>query len=861
MSSTHDIRKKTIMLIYSIEVGIVRFIRETQAASVRQLTDLMFGELMQTFGAISPTGEFSAFPRELKRLADELELSSIRNVCAHPVRDFDAHLWYRACAFVSDPRLQALGIQEPLEALASAEADRISTPPEEWLDKLSFNQLLNNLPFQESHDSTGLVGRDRELQRLKREILNGRSSTLALTGPGGVGKTSLAIELARNISLDVESKKRFNSIFFISFKQEFLTPQGVQTSSDEKISINRVETEFIAGLGEVYELENLTLQEMGQLLTDEKILVVMDNLEDLILSRSSDVDRFLSALPRDWFVLVTSRIPLDGAKNEPVPPLSEGAMETLGRRYYKKSVGQEIEHDLLKNLVAAADGIPLALKLMIDRIVLGNANDESIKDTIVDVLEFSFKSLLESLDEDQEKVLECVFVVGTANREEIIHLTRLSEEVLSEKISSLYRTSLLNRLSSDTGEHFQISSAIRPLMSRRPVDMSYRKQLNRDFQQAKIGRTQPHASPKLHRYSYSPNAPFELVQKAKSKDKSRDLMKIYQTLSKHESNLKDKDYETVSEIDARLESVHLTFSKYPEYSRLRAICKFISSDLISAQSFAEEAVNIDSKCLLFVSTLADILISNQNNVEAERVLRPAFEEILIDFESNKKIYDTTFLLSVLGAYFKVLIFEEQHTKVLELTDKWNLLPNELQSTFILSRCSALRRRHERSPRNDAGRLSNLQESLRLAKYALQELPNGSHPAFLKEVKKTVLEAVYRIEDLDESTRATLLSGTRQVASLIGMNIDEISPQPDGSGRSADIDFQIPDDALDLSISADKGTYAFLIDGNGETYFMPLTAVIPKRPVILKQGQLVKAWNIRPPNKIGAYPQVGSCVLQ
>ena len=44
---------------------------------------------------------------------------------------------------------------------------------------------------------SSFVGRERELQELKR-LLNG-TRLLTLTGPGGVGKTRLGLEVARNL--------------------------------------------------------------------------------------------------------------------------------------------------------------------------------------------------------------------------------------------------------------------------------------------------------------------------------------------------------------------------------------------------------------------------------------------------------------------------------------------------------------------------------------------------------------------------------------------------------------------------------------------------------------------------------------
>src|SRR5207247_1801778 len=52
-----------------------------------------------------------------------------------------------------------------------------------------------HLPLQLTH----FVGREEELARLRQRLLSGESRLLTLTGPGGSGKTRLALEAARRL--------------------------------------------------------------------------------------------------------------------------------------------------------------------------------------------------------------------------------------------------------------------------------------------------------------------------------------------------------------------------------------------------------------------------------------------------------------------------------------------------------------------------------------------------------------------------------------------------------------------------------------------------------------------------------------
>src|SRR5512138_3435997 len=53
---------------------------------------------------------------------------------------------------------------------------------------------------------TGLVGRDADLETLRRWVDDPAARLITLTGPGGAGKTRLALEVARTIAADNETR-------------------------------------------------------------------------------------------------------------------------------------------------------------------------------------------------------------------------------------------------------------------------------------------------------------------------------------------------------------------------------------------------------------------------------------------------------------------------------------------------------------------------------------------------------------------------------------------------------------------------------------------------------------------------------
>src|ERR1700694_1108167 len=55
------------------------------------------------------------------------------------------------------------------------------------------------LPFTLLSDPTPLIGRDRELESLRHHLLGDSVRLLTLMGPGGVGKTRLALAAAHSL--------------------------------------------------------------------------------------------------------------------------------------------------------------------------------------------------------------------------------------------------------------------------------------------------------------------------------------------------------------------------------------------------------------------------------------------------------------------------------------------------------------------------------------------------------------------------------------------------------------------------------------------------------------------------------------
>src|SRR5437867_3274762 len=158
-------------------------------------------------------------------------------------------------------------------------------------------EIPTNLPVR----LTSFVGRERELASVTQLLESARLVTL--TGPGGTGKTRLALEAASGV-LD-----RFpHGVFFVDLApitDPALVPSAILTAVGSR-----------GGAGPRSELERLQIE-----LRDRAILLVLDNFEQVI-DAASAVGVILASAP-GIRVLVTSRSPLrlEGEREVPVAPL------------------------------------------------------------------------------------------------------------------------------------------------------------------------------------------------------------------------------------------------------------------------------------------------------------------------------------------------------------------------------------------------------------------------------------------------------------------------------------------------------------------------------------------------------------
>ncbi|HEV8055744.1 MAG TPA: adenylate/guanylate cyclase domain-containing protein [Nocardioidaceae bacterium] len=209
--------------------------------------------------------------------------------------------------------------------------------------------------------ATGLVGRQRELAELSAALDQPGTRLLTLTGPGGTGKTRLAVAVAGGV------EARFPAgVYF------------VPAHTADRAALLWVAIADALGAGG--EAEQLPRDRVRRLLGHRRALLVLDNLEQI-----PDADAVVSQLLTDApqvSVLATSRRPLHlvGEREHPVPPLPlpdrgsadraaaerAGAVELFVRQAQMVRPGFRLTDDNVGDvaeLCRRLDGLPLAIEL------------------------------------------------------------------------------------------------------------------------------------------------------------------------------------------------------------------------------------------------------------------------------------------------------------------------------------------------------------------------------------------------------------------------------------------------------------------------------------------------------------------
>jgi predicted ATPase/class 3 adenylate cyclase len=309
----------------------------------------------------------------------------------------------------------------------------------------------NNLPSLE----TRIIGREADVSEVVRLLEDNRLVTIV--GPGGIGKTRLAIEVGGEVLSEFQ-----DGVYLVE-----LAPVA-----DPDLVIPKI----AAVLG----VDDVSVEALADVL-EERTLLLLDNLEQ-VPGAGPDIRRLLDQASHVK-VLVTSQAPLrlGGERTYRLSPLPwEGvdspAVEVFASRAAEIDPSFELEphRDAVAQLAEALDGVPLALELaasranvltpeeIVSRITAGvdllkasGGDTPERHRSMTAAIEWSF----DMLTGQQQRLLECFAVFrGGAT---LASLEALAGFDPLDDLGELLDRSLVNAVGGRAGKRFEVLAPVR----------------------------------------------------------------------------------------------------------------------------------------------------------------------------------------------------------------------------------------------------------------------------------------------------------------------------------------------------------------------------------------------------------------
>lgn len=384
----------------------------------------------------------------LKRFNRDFEVAiPIRNRVMHirPLNFDDLPIISNLCeGLLNDNKSIWLNIESAIERISRNPSSVLSLDIRCYEDDTFIN---HNLPLPD-FDETGLIGRDKEIEQIKKLCFSA-FPVISIVGEGGVGKSALALKVAYEL-LD-DNKCPFDAIVWVSSKTTQITVNEIKEikgAIKDSIGVIQEISEQIVG----QENNTYNLDEITEYLGTFKILLIIDNLETIL---DDNIKNFVASLPTGSKILITSRIGL-GAYEYPIKlqGIDEHSGSQLLRTLAKiRNVPNlaQLDEKVLRTYVTRMHRNPSYIKWFVSSVQTGLGPELVLQNSSL-FLEFCMSNVYQYLSSDaQSLTLAFQCAPGLKDIPELSYLTDFDSLRTQKAIQELMTTNMLSQSSKAKG--------------------------------------------------------------------------------------------------------------------------------------------------------------------------------------------------------------------------------------------------------------------------------------------------------------------------------------------------------------------------------------------------------------------------
>lgn len=314
------------------------------------------------------------------------------------------------------------------------------------------SRVLHNLP---QGNYGRFVGRDEEMKRVLRILRpypHSQHALITIDGIGGIGKSTLALEVAhhyRHNSEQLPVEERFEAIIWTSAKQTTLTAEGIKSRRQTIRTLDDIYN-AIARTLQREDINRAQPEEQAEVvrhaLAQQRTLLIVDNLETIDDDAVLD---FLHELPAPTKAIVATRHRIDVAFPVRLSGmLWEDAQMLIEQVCAEKLV--KMDEEQARRLFDRTGGVPLAIVWCIAQMSFGYsvaAVLTRLGQPPNDIIKFCFEAALSYIqNKPAHKLLMALSLfVPDGSREALGYVAELPELDRDEGLVMLEKLSLVNK--------------------------------------------------------------------------------------------------------------------------------------------------------------------------------------------------------------------------------------------------------------------------------------------------------------------------------------------------------------------------------------------------------------------------------